>query len=178
MAIYTKKGDRGTSSVISTPKGTRISKASLVFDTLGAIDELNSYIGIVVTNTEDKMLIEILENIQNNLFAINSYLAGANIRLPNLSTKRMEKDIDKMTLQMPELINFILPGGTNIASQLHYARTLVRKVERRLVELSGKQKIKAVVLRYVNRLSDYFFTMARWQNYLCNQPDKSWKNLK
>lgn len=178
MPIYTKKGDKGTSTVISTPKGERILKSSLIFETLGAFDELNSFIGIVIASTEDKELIEKLIKIQNNLFVINSCLAGARVKLPNLETKEMERDIDEMTDKMPKLSNFVLPGGTGVSAKLHYCRTLARKAERRLVGLSAEQKIGMSMFRYVNRLSDYFFTLARYQNYLHSVPDKAWRNTK
>lgn len=180
MVIYTKRGDRGKTSLYDKTSGQRkrMPKDSLRASSLGAIDELNSYLGVVISSSEDMALNKKLKDIQNNLLTIGSLLAGSSLRFFKTNTRRLEKEIDEMEGELPVLANFILPGGSKIASNLQYARTLARKAERRLVTLNEEKKVKTQVLTYINRLSDYLFTLARDINYKMEIKDEVWVGRK
>lgn len=172
MAIYTKKGDKGKTSVYNdTPK--KISKNSDLINTIGAIDEVNSYIGIITSETKFKK--RFLEDIQGNLFTINAILAGANLKLDYKEVKKLEKLIDELEGKLPVLKEFILPGGSSTASKLMYLRALVRKAERKLVGVDINKEIKAIPLKYINRLSDTVFMLARYANHKKGIKIKKWK---
>ena len=177
MTIYTKKGDRGETSVYdeANTQRVRISKSSLRVSAIGLVDELNSYLGVIVSKSDDKVLTGYLLVVQNNLLRIGSMLAGSNLRFFESNTEELERQIDKLEGTLPVLKNFIFPGGTVIAGHLHYARTLARKAERKIVEYSEEEKVKPQVLKYINRLSDYLFMLAREQNHKYGIGDASWK---
>lgn len=181
MPIYTKKGDNGKTSLGS---GVKKWKDDLRIETYGTIDELNSILGIVIaeidsTKKHGKYLLKILNQAQDDMFSIGSYLSNpANADLiSHLSNKTMEfeKKIDEMTETLPELENFILPGGSRSGSYLQLARTVSRRCERRLVSLSRKETINKDVLQYINRLSDLFFTMSRYANFHDRKKETIWK---
>jgi cob(I)alamin adenosyltransferase len=186
MKIYTRTGDRGKTSLFG---GKRVSKASARVDAYGTVDELNSMIGVVIVQIENRKskivnLKKELEAIQHDLFAIGSYLAspgskGAEERVKNLEVrvKEFEELIDEMTKKLPELRNFILPGGGKVGSELHVARTICRRVERRLVAFIKKEKVGDGVLMYFNRLSDLLFTMARFANMKEKKKETIWKKI-
>ena len=161
MAIYTKTGDKGKTGTFS---GKRISKSSKLINAIGAIDELNSYLGTLGHLVE----------IQRNLFTINAILTGAKLNFPLDATKKLEGEIDKWEGTLPVLQNFIIYGGSKKASQIFYARALCRRAERALVSLkipdSGFQ-----ILVYMNRLSDYLFMIARYTNFKSEIREKIWK---
>lgn len=161
MSVYTKKGDKGKTSVLG---GKRISKNSKVINAIGAIDELNSYLGIIWG----------LESIQKNLFTINSILAGSDLKLPPNATKKMEIEIDKTEGKLPVLKNFIIYSGTSRAKRLFFARSICRRAERILVCLPNIQKNNPEILKFINRLSDYLFTMARSENYSKKIKELTW----
>jgi len=173
MPIYTKKGDTGNSSLFKDKNP--VPKSSPVFECLGSIDELNSYLGTVTAHTQNPQTIIRLKEIQRNLFTINAIIAGAKLRFPASYTVNLEKQIDLMDKSLPPLKNFILPGGTHLASSFHYARTLVRKAERRLVLYNQSFKVKPELIKYLNRLSDYFFTLARFTNHTLGIAEELWK---
>lgn len=160
MLIYTKKGDKGETGTFHG----RISKSDQLAITLGTIDELNSWIGVC---GEDKEL----HRIQTNLMTINSILAGSEKhKFRNYETIHLEKLIDKLTKDLPELKNFIYPVG-----HLQVARTVCRRAERELVSLNANSKILAPsILKYVNRLSDALFTMARVKNKQAGIAEATW----
>ena len=164
MAIYTKTGDKGETSTFA---GKRISKSSKLIAAIGAIDELNSFLGVIGGLTE----------IQKNLFTINAILTGAKLEFPLDATKKMERQIDKWEGTLPVLKNFIYYGGAPKASQLFYARALCRRAERELVSL----KLPATrfeILIYLNRLSDYLFMLARSANHQKEVKETFWKGSK
>ncbi|CAF1026744.1 unnamed protein product [Rotaria sp. Silwood1] len=168
--IYTRKGDRGTSSLLSS--GTnRLSKDSLVFNVLGTIDELSSTIGIVISTCSFPSISKQLENIQCALFEIGSCVAAENrssrFTFNNITLiKQLEEEIDKMTDELPPLRNFILPGGSSqTASYVHFSRAVCRRCERLLTKWSNNQieeQQETVMKIYLNRLSDYLFTLGRY----------------
>ena len=180
MVIYTKRGDRGKTSLYDkTPEQRkRTSKDTLRIEALGAIDELNSYLGVVISSSEDIALNKKLKDIQNNLLTIGSLLAGSSLRFFKTNTRRLEKEIDEMEGRLPVLSNFILPGGSKIASKLQYARTLARKAERTLVTLNEEKNVKTQVLTYINRLSDHLFMLAREINHKMEVKDEVWVGRK
>ncbi len=164
MVIYTKTGDKGTTSIYG---GKRVSKDDLIIEASGSIDELSTFIGLTVSYITDKKEVLFLINIQKNLYLIMAYLSGAKIELKQLSedTKRFEQIIDDYTSRLPKLNRFILNPGTKIASLFHILRVETRRCERRVVSyLKNTKNLKnneKLILMYINRLSDLFFTFAR-----------------
>lgn len=166
MAVYTKKGDKGSTKVFDKKTGelTSIRKDSCHIKTIGAIDELNSYLGVIGGLTE----------IQRNLFTINAILAGSDLTISKDVTKKLELEIDEMEAKLPVLQNFIIYSGTKKATQLFYARAIARRAERELTEFSKEQKIPEEVQKYINRLSDYLFIMARFINFKEKVKEEMW----
>lgn len=180
MPIYTRRGDRGQTSLFG---GTRVLKSATRVDTYGTIDELNSVLGLVVSQLSSKhtSLKKDLEKIQHNLFAIGSYLANPKAEpVPGLSERveDFEKMIDKQTKEMPELHNFILPGGGKAGASLHQARTVCRRAERRLVALMQEEDIDQQVVKFINRLSDLLFSTARFVNHKDKKTETKWLGRK
>lgn len=161
MAIYTKKGDKGETGLVV---GRRVSKSSRGIEVVGALDEANSYFGLVVSFIKDKKIKRQLEDIQKDLFMIGAILAGTRLRFFKTKTRRLEREIDEMESNLPPLANFVLPGGSKGASLLFVARSIVRRAERAVVSLSQKESVKPQIIQYLNRLSDYLFILARVVN--------------
>jgi len=172
MSIYTKKGDQGKTGLYSDKR--RLTKDSQRIRAVGAVDELNSFLGVIVSTSEDNNLNLRLEEIQENLLVIGSMIGGSNLRFSKVKTRRLEKEIDRLEKELPKLTNFIVPGGTKTAAQLHYARTLVRRAERELVTLSRRELVKPQILIYLNRLSDCFFMFAREANFRKGVKENTW----
>lgn len=169
MKIYTRTGDEGLTSVI----GGRVSKDDIRVETYGTIDELNSYVGIAasVANELNKYddLVKQLLLIQHELFDCGSDLAylskgDRNEKVQLEMTEQLEAWIDQYQEVAPPLRRFILPGGSILSSHLHVCRTVCRRAERLVVTMARTEELNAEVRRYLNRLSDYFFTMARVVN--------------
>jgi cob(I)alamin adenosyltransferase len=174
MPIYTRTGDKGTTSLFDK---TRVLKSSARVETYGTIDELNSAIGAVIAHLKTGIVKKELEKIQHDLLEIGSSLANPNAaKIKGLAMRPtdFEKLIDKMTVKIPELKNFILPGGSKPGALLHVARTIARRAERRIVELIQKENIDQDIVIYVNRLSDLLFTMARFVNYQAKKKETKW----
>ena len=163
MAVYTKTGDKGKTGTFG---GKRVSKSSKLIQAIGAIDELNSYLGIV----------EGFVDIQKNLFTINAILTGAKIEFSKTAVKQLEKEIDEWEGRLPILQNFIIYGGTPKASQLFYARAICRRAERILVSASDSKHPNLDKIAYINRLSDYLFMAARVENHKSKNKEILWKN--
>jgi len=166
MKVYTKKGDKGQTSLIG---GTRVPKSSLRIEAYGTVDELNSYIGLIRDAIKDDASIAILQEIQDRLFTIGSLLASdpdkSKMVIPDLLEEDillLERQIDKMEEVLPVLKAFVLPGGHLTASFAHVARCVCRRGERIAVDLSQNEYIDQKVLSYLNRLSDYLFVLARY----------------
>ncbi len=180
MKIYTKTGDDGTTGLFS---GLRVTKDSLRVETYGTTDELNSIIGIAVSNMKQSQLKEDLLYLNNLLFVVGSDFATPFEPKPKFDVKRidggnikwLEKKIDNYTGKMPELKNFILPGGSVPAANLHHARTVCRRAERLCVSLEREEYIGEHIGKFLNRLSDYLFTAARMANYDEGIADVTWK---
>lgn len=165
MTIYTKKGDLGKTSVFGMKK--QISKSSQIIKTLGAIDEANSYLGIVRSIRRiNKTTKKDIEKVQKDLIIVGSIIAGAKIKWKTERVKELEEEINGMEKKLPKLTNFILSGEDELSAHLMYARTLVRRSEREVMALHNtRYLIHNTVLQYLNRLSDYFFVLARWVNF-------------
>ncbi len=166
MTIYTRKGDKGKTDLYS---GERISKNKERIEAYGTIDELNSIIGIVRSKSQDTEILKQMETIQNELHICQADLANkdGDIEEPRISQEhvtRLEDEIDKFDEELEDLEEFILPGGTESGSKLHHARTVCRRAERRIVELSQNEEINHHLLKYINRLADLLFTIARIEN--------------
>jgi len=165
LKIYTKGGDKGKTSLIG---GTRVLKSDLRVEAYGTIDELKSHIGLLRDQDIESVLGDKLLYIQRKLFIAESLVAldpgKKDYKLPELSEEDivfLEKEIDKMNESLEELSNFVLPGGHVLNSYCHICRTITRRAERALIRLSEKEVVKPIVIKYLNRLSDYFFTLAR-----------------
>jgi cob(I)alamin adenosyltransferase len=172
MAIYTKKGDRGETSIFS---GKKLPKSSLRIKTIGAVDEVNSFLGMVIAEAPE---LKDLKEVQRNLFSLGSILAGAPLRFSKAKTRKLEKEIDRVEGKLPVLKNFILPGGGKVGSKLFFARTLVRRAERALVSLNKKEPLKPEILVYINRLSDYLFMVGREVNHKEGIKEEVWRGTR
>ena len=172
MVLYTKTGDKGKTSLF---KGDRVLKSNPQIEAIGAIDELNSYLGIVISSSQDQVLNRRLKDIQRDLLSIDSIIAGSKLRFFTNKTGRLEKETDKLEGGLPRLKNFIVPGGDPVAAQLQYARALARRAERIVVALSNKEKVRPEILAYFNRLSDFLFILARKVNHDLEIKEEIWK---
>jgi cob(I)alamin adenosyltransferase len=177
MTIYTRTGDTGTTGLAN---GERVSKNSPLISFVGQLDEINAHLGLCVSHLKDvseinfNSEIENLEKIQNNLFVIGSISVFAKLEFEiEKEVKFLEIQIDEYEKILPKLTNFILPGGHVIASQIHLLRTAVRKLEISAHSLN-QEEIK-IITPYLNRLSDYFFVMARFINFKLNIKEPIWK---
>lgn len=166
MKIYTKTGDSGQTSLIG---GTRVPKHHIRIEAYGTIDELNSWIGLIRDQNIDQQSINALLEIQDRLFTIGSHLASdpdkSRMKLPEIKKEDielLEKEIDRMTEVLPELKSFILPGGNTPVSYTHIARCVCRRCERLTTHLSEEAPVNEKIVIYLNRLSDYLFTLSRY----------------
>ena len=177
MKIYTKTGDDGKTSLFDN---SRVWKSHERIVSYGAIDELNSAVGIAISMDLDHQLKEVLVRIQNELFIVGSDLANPNMSDTKIRTTEnmilsLENDIDTFESELSELTNFILPGGTLMSSILHLSRTIARRAETHVTALSQKEEINKIVIVYLNRLSDLLFVLARVLNKRKNIDDIVWK---
>ncbi|WP_421893144.1 cob(I)yrinic acid a,c-diamide adenosyltransferase [Marinoscillum sp.] len=177
--LYTKTGDKGQTSLLG---GKKVSKADLRIDAYGNVDELNSFIGLLKDHPEVEARIgNQFYWIQENLFTIGSILATApgftGFELPRVTEveiKQLEVWIDKASGELPELKNFILPGGHEVVSLCHVCRTVCRRAERSIIALSHDEPVESELIKFMNRLSDYFFVMSRKMAQLLNAPETPW----
>ncbi|MCO5240341.1 MAG: cob(I)yrinic acid a,c-diamide adenosyltransferase [Chitinophagaceae bacterium] len=181
LKIYTKTGDKGTTSLIG---GTKVSKSHLRIEAYGTVDELNSCLGLCKDNLTDEKSCRVLEQIQSQLFSIGAILAcdpdkETRMSVPDIHEPDIifiEQEIDRMNDMLPPLKNFILPGGHSAVSFLHIARCVCRRAERCCVRLADENTNRhALILKYLNRLSDYLFVLARYTARLLNVEDVLWK---
>jgi len=179
MKIYTKTGDKGTTALFG---GKRVSKADLRIDTYGTVDELNAYIGLMrdqeINQKRKAMLIE----IQDRLFTVGSILAtepgNTKVKIPPLfdhDIAFLEKEIDAMDSELPPMKFFVLPGGHVSVSFCHVARTVCRRAERFVIRLNEHEPVDALVIQYLNRLSDYLFVLARKMAHELNAEETPWR---
>ena len=177
MKIYTKTGDDGNTGLQGD---YRISKSHSRIMAYGTVDEANASIGIVLTNTLDDDIRQVLTQIQNELFLLGSDLSNQNLndlknRISLESVEKLEEIIDKFELELSPITNFILPGGNVAAAQIHQVRTIVRRAETLVVKLSDKDEINSNCIKYLNRLSDLMFVIGRLINKRNGVDDIIWK---
>lgn len=181
MKIYTKTGDKGQTSLVG---GQRVSKCCERLESYGTVDELNSHIGVLITYCTDGQDAAFLTDVQGKLFVVGGYLATDNstreVRQGNIVTPEMiatvEAEIDRLQQLLPPLRLFILPGGSRGSAYAHVCRTVCRRAERAILRLAETgAKVDECVTAYVNRLSDYFFTLARKLNVDANVEDVVWR---
>jgi len=179
MKIYTKTGDRGDTGLFG---GARVSKASLRVEAYGELDELNSVIGLVRTEPFDAKVDALLAVVQSRLFDLGAELATApdskvSLGIPlvdEAEVERLERAIDEAESELAPLKTFVLPGGSRAAASLHLARTVCRRAERSLVLLAQSETVRDECVRYVNRLSDTLFVLARLANHRAGIADVPW----
>ena len=179
MKIYTQKGDKGETSLLG---GTRVAKSHIRIESYGTVDELNSWIGLIRDQNIDKHSKEILIHIQDRLFTIGSHLASApekkGIKIPDIKeddVTALEKEMDKMNEGLPEMKSFVLPGGHTTVSYCHIARCVCRRAERCTVNLAGTEKVEDLMIKYLNRLSDYLFVLSRKLSHDLKAEEIPWK---
>ena len=185
MKIYTKTGDLGTTALFG---GNRVPKHHIRIESYGTVDELNSHIGMIRSYKIDDGCKNILIQIQNKLFTIGSTLATApekailksgkeRLKIEKVNEEHillLEQEMDRMNDELPELTHFVLPGGNKAVSECHIARTVCRRAERRATLLNEKEPIDPMVIKYLNRLSDYLFVLARKLSKDLNAEEIQW----
>ena len=179
MKIYTKKGDTGTTQLIG---GMRVPKHHVRIEAYGTVDELNSFIGLLRDQEIPRHHKTILIDIQDRLFTIGSNLASdpgsSRMKIPDLKEEDvmlLEKEMDEMDAVLPEMKSFILPGGHTTVSYCHIARCVCRRAERLATHLSENDKVEPLVIKYLNRLSDYLFVLSRKLAMELNAEEIPWK---
>lgn len=181
MKIYTKTGDKGKTSLIG---GTKVFKSDLRIEAYGTIDELNSFIGLCLDHLRAHNINNVLAEIQDRLFTIGSALAcdpekETKLKIPDLheaDVELLEKEIDMMNEVLPVMKSFILPGGHVAVSTVHIARTVCRRAERCCVKMQKKEmEVEDLIIKYLNRLSDYLFVLARSVAHQLNVEEIPWK---
>ncbi|SFA59380.1 cob(I)alamin adenosyltransferase [Pedobacter suwonensis] len=178
MKIYTKTGDKGQTSLIG---GTRVPKYHLRIEVYGTVDELNSYIGLIMCQDIDNYDQQLLKEIQDRLFTIGASLAAdpdkSKMKIPDLhdaDIALLEKEMDLMNENLPDLKHFVLPGGNTVISYCHIARCICRRAERLAVALAENSFVDEHVTIYLNRLSDYLFVLARKLTVYFNAEENIW----
>ncbi len=178
MKIYTKTGDGGTTSLFG---GKRVVKSDLRIDAYGNVDELNSLIGIIISETSNVEIKKPLIRVQNELMVLGSDLAtpsDVSIKVPRVTgvfVTRLEREIDAWEKKLPKLKNFILPGSSPISSKIHLARSIARRSERAISRLGSGEKININAAKYINRLSEWLFVLARYANLKDGATETIWK---
>jgi len=178
MKIYTKSGDKGQTSLYG---GRRVSKDDIRIEAYGSIDELNSHLGYLISLlSSDIGQVELLTEIQNRLFTIGSNLASdphKELLVPDLNEEdilKLENAMDNMDTELEPLRAFVLPGGSSANSVAHICRTVTRRAERRMITLSGIEEVNPILIKYVNRLSDYFFVVSRYIAHKMGHTETPW----
>ena len=178
LRLYTKTGDKGETQLI----GKRVRKTNDRVEAYGTIDELNSFIGLAIhslTQAKEVDLLEDLQNIQHELFDLGGDLANVTKKkewaLKEDSLTYLEERIDQLSEEAPQLRAFILPGGELSAAHLHICRTVTRRAEREVLKITDEDELPPLGIKYLNRLSDYFFSAARVVNARNNRGDLTYK---
>lgn len=182
MKIYTKTGDVGETGLFG---GRRISKAALRIEAYGTLDELNAFVGLLQSQCSDEDIQVVIRQIQDRLFTMGSSLAAdpgqEHGLLPDVQeedVQLLEREIDRMESRLAPLQHFILPGGHRDAALCHVLRTVCRRAERRCVELQETEAVDALIIKYLNRLSDYFFVLSRYVSQLRGAEEVKWLGRK
>lgn len=178
MKIYTKKGDTGKTALFG---GKKVSKNSLRIEAYGTVDELNSMLGLILAQQPSDRVQQILIELQQQLFILGADLATPSTtktrinRMDEPHVDGLESIIDELDEYLPALRNFILPGGSNCGALLHMARTVCRRAERAVVACMESDPVNNHSIRYLNRLSDLLFVLARYENHRAGQSETEWK---
>ena len=182
MKIYTKTGDKGTTALLG---GTRVLKSDIRIEAYGTVDELNSYVGLLRDQPVNESRKDLLKVIQDRLFTIGADLATApgkdQVKKPDLlesDIELLENEMDKMDEEIPALTSFVLPGGHQSVSFAHLARCVCRRAERISVALNDEEWVSPLVLRYLNRLSDFFFVLGRKMAQELDAEEVKWEPRK
>jgi cob(I)alamin adenosyltransferase len=178
--VYTRRGDAGQTSLAG---GQRLPKNDLRIEAYGAVDELNSFIGLARESARELVeLYEILGRVQHELFNLGSLLATMpedlhpnQARITAADSEQLEREIDRMNEGLPPLRSFVLPGGSRINAELHICRTVCRRAERAMVALDAQTPVDAAGLMYLNRLSDALFVWSRWASHRLGVPEVLWE---
>lgn len=181
LKIYTKTGDKGTTSLIG---GTKVPKSHRRIEAYGTVDELNSFIGLCIDHLKGNNISNVLREVQDRLFTIGSALAcdpdkETKLKIPDLKEEDivlLENEMDRMDGVLPPMKSFILPGGHAAASTLHIARCVCRRAERCIVRMQKKNdEVPSLIIKYLNRLSDYLFVLSRFAAHQLNAEEIPWK---
>lgn len=179
--LYTRSGDAGQTALFG---GRRVPKDHPRVEAYGAVDELNSALGVALALLRRRRLVTALRKVQNELFNIGSELASVGARRADKAAlfkdaeqkiAALEKLTDEYDAKLPPLRNFILPGGSTAGAHLHFCRTVCRRAERRVIALGKKEKVRPEIVAYLNRLSDLLFVLARYVNIAAEKPETEWK---
>jgi cob(I)alamin adenosyltransferase len=178
VKIYTRTGDDGTTGLLGA---ARVSKADARIEAYGTVDELNASIGVARSLDRERWLEADLSAVQSRLFQIGAELAAEEAgalakldRIRDVDVESLERWIDRLEADLPALKRFILPGGSALGAALHVARTVCRRAERRVVALSSARPVEPRIVRYLNRLADALFVLARWCNRKAGAPEHEW----
>lgn len=174
MKIYTRTGDDGSTGLFN---GGRVKKTHPRIEACGALDELNSHLGVAAASRPADEVADALRQVQADLFSLGADLASCaekSSALGEASVAWLEQGIDRMTAELEPLRNFILPGGSPAAAQIHVARAVCRRAERRVLALEEGEEVFPFAKTYLNRLSDYLFTLARYENHLRDIAEPRW----
>jgi cob(I)alamin adenosyltransferase len=179
--VYTRTGDKGTTSLVG---GVKISKSDVRIEAYGTVDELSAHLGLLAALLPEGDDRQNVIRVQNNLFNVCTHLATDQSQTPlypsahlaDGETAFLESEIDRMMKLLPERQGFVLPGGTQVAAQAHVARTVCRRAERRIAALAEVAKVGVEMQQYVNRLSDYLFVLAKIINFNSGQAEIIWQN--
>lgn len=164
--VYTKTGDKGTTALVG---GTRVPKTHIRLEAYGTVDELNSFVGLLREQIKDSIILDHLAFIQHKLFSVGGYLAAEEEyadTIPSITEEdvlRLEQEMDRIDELIPRLNRFVLPGGSESSARAHICRAVCRRAERRIYDVSLQYPINDSILRFVNRLSDFFFMVARYE---------------
>jgi cob(I)alamin adenosyltransferase len=179
VKIYTRTGDDGTTGLLGPG---RVLKSALRVEAYGTVDELNAVLGVARALDPERRIASDLERVQDGLFRLGAELAttpGTALarmqRIGDAEVADLEAWIDRLDRELPELKSFILPGGTALAAQLHLARTVCRRAERRVVALAQAEPVEPVLIRHLNRLADLLFVLARWSNARAGVGETEWR---
>jgi cob(I)alamin adenosyltransferase len=184
--IYTKRGDTGETGLAG---GQRVAKDSARIEAYGTVDELNALVGLVSVSCNEQLgqdprlglLAAMIRRVQHELFNLGSILATRpedvhpkQARITPAEVEQLEREIDAMNEDLPPLRSFVLPGGIRLNAEIHLARTVCRRAERRLVALSREEQVPPETIQYLNRLSDAMFVWSRWANHVLHVPEVLW----
>jgi cob(I)alamin adenosyltransferase len=180
MKIYTRKGDDGTTGLLG---GARVPKHHLRIEAYGTTDELNSHLGMLRDLTQDEASVAVILRVQDRIFTLGSHLAtepahAGKLKLPEITGEditALESEMDRLDESLPPMRNFILPGGHPAVSQCHIARCVCRRAERLVVALNEIEPVDPLILRYLNRLSDYLFVLSRHLSHTFGADEKPWR---